>query len=42
VNIFKNYIDEDFILTDDQQEHIFLRHPDATIELISQCLKDPL
>jgi hypothetical protein len=38
---FKNYKSEDCILTDEQENHISQRHPDATLNLISSCLKTP-
>lgn len=42
MNIFKNYKNEDCILTDEQEKHISSRHPDASLRLISNCLKDPI
>ena len=39
--IFKNYRNEDCILSDEQEKHISSRHPDATRDLISNCLIDP-
>ncbi len=42
MDIFRNYKDEECILTDEQKEHILARHPDADLQLISNCLKDPI
>jgi hypothetical protein len=42
MKVFKNYRDEECLLTDEQEEHIQTRHPEATPQLISECLMTPL
>ena len=42
MRVFKNYKDEECILSDAQEEHILSRHPEATPELISECLLMPM
>jgi hypothetical protein len=42
MKVFKNYKNEECLLSDEQEEHIRSRHPEATILLISQCLTMPL
>ena len=42
MEIFINYKNQDCIMSAEQYEHIHQRHPEATNELISKCLKDPI
>lgn len=41
MDVFENYKKEKCLLPDEQKEHILQRHPEATMELISNCLSDP-
>jgi hypothetical protein len=42
MKVFKNYRDEECFLTNEQENHIQARHPEATPQLISECLMMPL
>lgn len=42
MRVFKNYKDDECLLADEQEKHIQERHPEATAQLISQCLRAPL
>jgi hypothetical protein len=42
MDIFKNYKDEICILSDEQEKHIFERHPGTNKEHIGKCLLDPM
>ena len=42
MKVFKNYQNEDCILTDEQELHIRSRHPEATEHLIFEALKAPI
>ena len=36
-----NYVNEKCFLTEEQEKHIFSRHPELTLEIISLCLSSP-
>lgn len=42
MRVLINYLKEEYYLSADQQDHINQRHPEATTELISICLLNPL
>ena len=42
MEIFVTYKNEECLLTEEQKEHILGRHPEATNDLISKCLQDPI
>ena len=42
MKVLINYLKEECYLSVEQQDHIIQRHPEATIELISTCLSNPI
>jgi hypothetical protein len=42
MRVFENYLGEKCFLTDEQEEHIRSRHPEASELLITKCLADPV